>query len=255
MSFEDKKNVIKVHKVCMNCLTPGHHIIKCKSVHRCKMCQKPHHTILHIDDATASTSDHISTNTAIKLKSNCLLMTCCVLLASPNGLSIETRCFLDNASSASFISERVAQCLHLPRYFHPICVSAIIGLSNNCSCRHVSKLTVSPVNDNHPRFDVTAIVVPRVTCDLQDKLGSSFRSKLSWDHLSGLSLADPNFGTPGQIDALLGVHIFVEALLPRLSGCTGSPVAFETCFGWALAGSIENIAPSRIQGQFHSETD
>uniref|UniRef100_A0A1X7TFI7 DUF5641 domain-containing protein n=1 Tax=Amphimedon queenslandica TaxID=400682 RepID=A0A1X7TFI7_AMPQE len=71
--------------------------------------------------------------------------------------------------------------------------------------------------------------------------------------------SDPNFGIPGQIDALLGVDIFVEALLPGLwSGCTGSPVAFETRFGWALAGSVEDVTPSSQVNSYHvslSSTD
>ena len=256
MSHDDKRNVIKVNKMCMNCLTPGHQFKSCKSIHRCKRCQKPHHTMLHIDDATASTPDHISTNTAIKLKSNCLLMTCRVRFTASNGLSVEARCLLDNGSSASFISERVAQCLRLPRHFQSICVSGITGMSNNGPGRHVSRLSVSPVNDSQRRFDIAVIIVPRVTCDLQTQ---PINIKANWDHLSGLSLADPNFGIPGQIDALLGVDIFVEALLPgRRSGCAGSPVAFETCFGWALAGSVEDVTPSSQVNSYHvslSSTD
>ena len=165
-------------------------------------------------------------------------MTCRVMFTSSNGLSVEARCLLDNGSSASFISEHVAQCLRLPRHFRSVCVSGITGMSNN---RHVSRLYVSPVNNSQRRFDITAIIVPSVTCDLPTQ---PINIKTNWEHLSGLNLADPNFGIPGQIDAFLGVDIFVEALLPgRRSGCAGSPVAFKTCFGWALAGSIERLLP------------
>ena len=61
----------------------------------------------------------VSSNTAIQLKSNSLLMTCRVLVYAPDGTHIEARALLDNASSASFVSERLAQtlidCLELTR--------------------------------------------------------------------------------------------------------------------------------------------
>ena len=47
-----------------------------------------------------------------------------------------------------------------------------------------------------------------------------------WVHLDGLPLADPDFGLPGCIDALLNVDVFIDTLLrghrsgpPRVSSC------------------------------------
>ena len=61
----------------------------------------------------------VSSNTAIQLKSNSLLMTCCVLVYAPDGTHIGARALLDNASSASFVSEQLVQtiidCLELTR--------------------------------------------------------------------------------------------------------------------------------------------
>ncbi len=54
-----------------------------------------------------------------------------------------------------------------------------------------------------------------------------------------IDLADPGFG------CLLGIDIFVEAILHgRRGGPTGTPMAFETHFGWVLAGSTESCSPS-----------
>ena len=56
---------------------------------------------------------------------------------------------------------------------------------------------------------------------------------LKWEHLSGLSLADPTFGQPGRVDVLLGVDVFAEVFHEgRRTGPPTSPVAFETEFGW-----------------------
>ena len=51
------------------------------------------------------------------------------------------------------------------------------------------------------------------------------------------SIADPEFGRPDKIDLLLGVDVYAEVMLHgRRVGMTGSPTAFETSFGWVLAG-------------------
>ena len=106
-------SILKVNGLCMR---PGHFIKQCKSLHHCRKCQKPHHTLLHVDtqDTTASLlSDSkakpITSNTAAGLTSNSLLMTCHVLVDAPDGSSVEVRAILDSASSASFVSERLTQ--------------------------------------------------------------------------------------------------------------------------------------------------
>ena len=48
------------------------------------------------------------------MTSDSLLMICRVLVHGPNGSSVESRALLDSASSASFVSERLAQSLRLP---------------------------------------------------------------------------------------------------------------------------------------------
>ena len=63
---------------------------------------------------------------------------------------------------------------------------------------------------------------------------------------SGINLTDPGFGSPGKIDILLGIDVFVDVILHgRRSGLPGTPIAFETCFRWVLAGSTEccSLAP------------
>ena len=75
----------------------------------------------------------------------------------------------------------------------------------------------------------------------------------NWNHLNGLSLADPDFGRPGRIDLLHGVDIFIEALLHgRRAGSTGTPVAFETMFGWVLAGPTDQLSPENCIATHHA---
>ena len=67
--------------------------------------------------------------------------------------------------------------------------------------------------------------------------------KPTWTHLSGIKLADSDFGHPGRIDLLLDVDVYADILLHgRQSGNPGSPVAFETIFGWVLSGRTNSVA-------------
>ena len=52
MSHDGRMQVLKVNRLCTN--GAGHFKSQCKSLHRCKMCQRPHHTMLHLDSPSRS---------------------------------------------------------------------------------------------------------------------------------------------------------------------------------------------------------
>ena len=82
------------------------------------------------------------------------------------------------------------------------------------------------------QIEVEAAVLPKVTGDLRTIPVSPVTQ---WKHLSGLELADPDYGTPAQVDILLGGKVFSKAILHgRQFGPTGAPSAFKTRFGWVL---------------------
>ena len=162
-------------------------------------------------------------------------MTCRVLVFAPDGSAIEARALLDNGSTSSFISERLVQSLRLPRSQRSVCVSGIAGSMVGSTLRSIANLQISSTHSNGRKIDLTAVVLPKVTCDLPV---TPVPFDLSWTHLSGLPLADPGFGEPQRIDLLLGVDIFVDVLRHgRRTGPTGAPVAIETEFGWVVCGS------------------
>ena len=225
-----------------------HPLYVCTRFNRCRKCQKPHHTLIHDDSketlpsqsdktltsSTSSTEPMVLSHTAAGITSNTLLMTCQVLVKAPDNSSVEARALLDSASSTSFVSERLAQSLCLPRFHHNIRISGIAGLSHQSPLQSVVTFNVSPVHTTAKSLSVSAIVVPRVTCDLPVQ-PVHFDSQ--WTHLKDLKLADPDFGRPGRIDILLGIDVYTNVLLHRRrSGPLGSPIAFETMFGWVLAG-------------------
>ena len=261
MSHEKKLSYLKVNEHCLNCLKIGHFVKQCKSLNRCRKCQRAHHTLLHVDGTNVSapmfnpplnpTTDSIPSHVVMRHESDSLLMTCRILVTHPdsNGPPIEARAILDSASSASFISERLARCLCLPRSRQSTAITGVAGLSQRSHTSSVTCFSVSGVRSPHQVVKVTAVVVPRVTCDLPIH---PIKFESSWTHLSNIELADPDFGSPGRIDVLLGIDVFVEVLLHgRRTGPPNSPTAFETQFGWVLAGKTNSCTPTQQIATHH----
>ena len=159
-------------------------------------------------------------------------MTCRVLVFAPDGLTIEARALLDNGSTSSFVSECLVQSLRLPRSQCSVCVSGIARSLVGSTLRLIANFQILSTHSNGRKIDLTAVVLPKVTCDLPV---TPVPFDLSWTHLSGLPLADPGFGEPQHNDLLLGVDIFVDVLChSRRTRPTGAPVAIETEFGWVV---------------------
>ena len=68
-------SVLRSNNLCMNCFRPGHLAYNFKSVHRCKHCQRPHHTLIHKDAEAPppqpqTGSVPVTTHMTLDLKSN-----------------------------------------------------------------------------------------------------------------------------------------------------------------------------------------
>ena len=154
---------------------------------------------------TASTEPIVSSNTSAGSNvPNTLLMTCQVRIKAPDGTFIKAHALLDSGFTMSFISERIVQSCGLNRRSQCLTVSGIGGVSRKSPLNSISTFEISSLYSSQVKYSITAIVVPRVTCDLplQPVCNSS-----RWNHLLNLSLADPDFGIPGRIDLLLGADI------------------------------------------------
>ena len=59
LSHNQRLAVVKSNQLCFNCLMSGHLEQQCPSLQRCLECQKPHHTLFHLDndrDAPSTTA-------------------------------------------------------------------------------------------------------------------------------------------------------------------------------------------------------
>ena len=137
---------------------------------------------------------------------------------------------MDSGSTSSFVSERIVQSLGLLRKPQRLTVSGIGGLTHNSPLSSVSIFEFSSLYSPKAKLSITAIVVPRVTCDLPLQ---PVNNASEWKHLSNITLADPDFATPGKIDLLLGADVLLNG---RRCGPPNTLTAFETQFGWVLTG-------------------
>lgn len=263
MNRDKRMAILRNNGLCINCLKPGHFAKYCPSMNRCRKCDKSHHTLIHDDSGqspgatTLNTPtaplqtppltctslpvhnlQHVSSNASTGSNvPNTLLMTCQVQVIAPDGTSIKARALLDSGSTMSFVSERIAQSLGLRRRSQRLTVSGIGCTSSKSPLSSVSTLEISSLYSPETKYALTAIIVPRVTCDLPLQ---PVHNSSNWSHISSLPLADPDFGTPGRIDLLLGADIYADVLLyGRRCGPPGTPTAFETRFGWVLTGKTQ----------------
>ncbi len=79
---------------------------------------------------------------------------------------ITARALLDSASSASFVTERLARALNLPRSRQKTHISGVTGITTTSPLQSVASFSIITTSPPGETIDVVAIVSPIVTCDL-----------------------------------------------------------------------------------------
>ena len=68
---------------------------------------------------------------------------CYVQVKAPDGPFMKARALLDSASSASFVSERLAQALNLPRSSQTVLISGVAGLVRSSPIQSLASLKIA----------------------------------------------------------------------------------------------------------------
>jgi len=130
---------------CYNCLQPFSKSHIC-SKHACHVCNKQHHTLLHVNTQNSSASNRrpitnhnpsanewnsapaeVNTYCSLKRKptNHDLLATAIVEVKNKYNQYVPCRVLVDSASQLNFISEKCVQCLRLPRTQTPVSIQGI----------------------------------------------------------------------------------------------------------------------------------
>ncbi|XP_046391251.1 uncharacterized protein LOC124159470 [Ischnura elegans] len=248
---ERRDEARKLH-LCFNCL--GRHRFKeCKSVKRCVTCRGRHHSLLHTvtvgNDVCAAKGTEaepqlkspveangiavntLTANLAAPIHS-VILATAQVLVTGPRRVQVKARALLDNGSEVSFITEALAQLLHLPRQRTQIPLSGI-GAAEAGTALNIVQLSLYSVYSPSFCLEVKALVLPRLTNQLPTR--EIIETDLSL--FSNLQMADPLFYKPETIDLILGADVY--GLLLR-QGLQRFPhrqiIAQNTALGWVISG-------------------
>ncbi|XP_075150612.1 uncharacterized protein LOC142224708 [Haematobia irritans] len=232
LSQQERIDFAFKRKLCNNCLSPHHSKPKCKSSNTCIICQKNHHSLLHLprksdSDGTGEnlnrdamefipvnadrtheresfTESPPSSNLNSQVQANCsfnneiILLRTALVQMDLRGELFTVRALIDPGSQRTFVSERLMRLLNIP--------------------------------SRNAQFEIFGIVL----------LYTSFAIPTPHE-LEGIDLADPNFNKSAQIDLVLGndSERFINIDGIRKNVC-GNTSAYNTVFGWVLSGPTKS---------------
>ncbi|XP_011876702.1 PREDICTED: uncharacterized protein LOC105566913, partial [Vollenhovia emeryi] len=250
---QQRYSLIMKHGLCYNCLGK-HRVSECLSTRRCTKCGKKHHTTIHRkvpsgkENVSEKTASNVSTETSttpgssqvlhaainpVQASTNCILLaTAQVLLINKAGRIMKIRALIDQGSEITLISERAVQTLKLPRSQSSIPLVGVEEQTPNRT-RGITSFKITSLYDKSEEFQFSAHILTKLTSSIP----SVQIIKQYWPHFDGLHLADPQFGSPGSVDLIIGAdhyHLIIKEGLKK--GPSNTPIAQLTSFGWVLSG-------------------
>lgn len=239
LSQLQRRERVKEHRLCFNCLRSGHGIKFCRSHAKCEQCKRRHHTLLCdtstpvkpvIADGLISATTQDTSQRTTKMV---WLSTVRVFVLNWNGEAVPARALLDMGAQSNFMSERLAQQLRLrrTRVQKPLYGVGSVALT-------ASSTVTTTVKSRNSFYSSTVefLVLTNVTADYPPQSVDV----QPWNIPSDVMLADPEFNQLGKIDLLLGAEIFAELLdQGQLKLAPNLPKLFETKFGWIVSGRME----------------
>ena len=230
---EERQELVRNSGICFNCLQPGHPSRKCNSG-SCRKCGRRHNTLLHTEEkeeeVVEEVAAHLSCGTE---RSQGLLATVQVMIENGYGQISSVRSMIDGGAQASFITESCVERLGLVKRSGTI---GLLGLGNKKLQNTCGKVDLILRSDFDSKFSLSiqAYVLPQVT-----SLQPSVPVRNNWQHLKSLTLADPSFNVPKEVDMILGVDVKSEIMQGGfIKGPVGTPVAELTTFGWIIWGPV-----------------
>ncbi|XP_045463718.1 uncharacterized protein LOC123673282 [Harmonia axyridis] len=265
---------IKRHRLCSNCLRPGHSNYSCRSKYSCRFCRKKHHTLLHDNSNdtsktrihnqpssnqshthqesnlnTENISENLHTHSVASQVSHCtytILSTAILNILDRNGKTIKCRALLDSGSQSNFITKKLFDKLNLGYNSVNIPIS---GLSQNLI--NISKRATIQTQSicNNYTFKLPYLIIDKIT-------GLTPQQKIPLSHFKfpgNICLADPTFHIPSDIDMLLGAGIFFDLLsCGQIKLGKGLPILQETKLGWIISGPLSILPPASTNSSFLS---
>ncbi|XP_051173510.1 uncharacterized protein LOC127289564 [Leptopilina boulardi] len=229
LTQQERQDFVTKNRLCFNCLG-RHSAHSCQSDKRCRECNGKHHTMIHVLDSNANSTqgnNHFTTRPIV------LLATSQALLLLNSGLSHPVRILLDSGSELSFISEQLVSKLRLTRQYSNIPIVGIGGTASG-STRGIVSITLQSIY-----YDETLLLNAYILSKLSSTLPSISLNAQSIPEFKDLQLADPQYFHSSKIDIIIGADHYGQLLKPGLThGKNSSLTAQRTLFGWAILGPV-----------------
>ena len=233
-TLAERKEHVKTHNLCENCLKPGHTQSDCNSRFTCQTCAGKHNTLIHSGSAPLTTTGAIH-HLSIKKPKAKLLMTCKVMITGPTGKTMPVRALLDSGADTCSITSKVAKHLSLKQLKETVAISPF-GNNHQMICQTTS-FQLSSLLKADWTHQVMAVIVDQITGDQPREDASAVRSLTK---VKDLILADPLFDSPGRIDVLIGADVLPYVMITPEP--PSSIMTRDTVFGHAIMGTYSPSA-------------
>lgn len=253
LSINSRLAEIKRHKLCINCLKPGHLIANCKSIFNCRNCGKRHNTLLHmpvtqqvkhqesnlpsvenssnssINSQQAIASTSVANHSKLANFNQQILPTATVKILDRFNVPHECTVLLDSGSESNFMSLDLCRRLKLDTSKTNV---SILGVNHSKS--KVMESVIATIQSRINNFKVTLsfLLLPKIT----ENLPSANLDIQSINLPKNIVLADTRFHEAKMIDLLVGVDAFWDILCDQ--GELKHPYLHKTVFGFIVSGSL-----------------
>lgn len=243
----DRISAVKRLKLCLNCLRDSH--LSWQSWHckarKCIRCRKPYNSLLHLqsyntnnetttsaidlatetkgsvtdsprfqEDATSVVQNHIVSSKSIDMAQgrvanssmhSQVLLSTAVIRIKVNNVFTKCRVLLDSGSQSHFITEGLCQKLKLqPSKINHVVTGVGQTLTN---INEKVTLTIMSCYSNFS-VDINCLLLPRIT----ERLPMMSFDKNILNIPKDMLMADPNYNLSGEVEMLLGSHVFWSIL-------------------------------------------
>ena len=279
-SVQERMNTVNTSRLCRNCLSPSHIQRNCTSQNRCRMCNNPHHTMLHFERPSSASSPSGAPPSSSGSSS----------MENQRALNASSAPFTPSPPNISYSSHESTTNMHSTLTSYPAAHDALLSTvsilvldvhgswnpcralldsgsqSNYVTTSFAKKMGIEFKPANLPvvgingqtsviKYSTSAIFMSRykefsgktqclVSDDITGFLPQRPINTTKFNIPKNIFLADPDFHIPGKIDMLFGTGIFHNAQLGNTLDFPQMPMLIETKFGWTLGGDFPVTSPA-----------
>ncbi|XP_075151183.1 uncharacterized protein LOC142225292 [Haematobia irritans] len=259
MTAIQRRDVIREKGFCFNCLCTAHQRNFCPSRNKCMVCQKNHHTMVHVDTPQQQPPSVQSSTPRNRRSSN---------------VSRQIQSVPNRRSRQSHLHERLSRRLHT-HVFVPTALARVVtsngpekvrlllstgeaqttilkGLVDRLKLRTTTRenmkyctINLESYYDPQVKIQINALVQPRFHNNLP-KPTTEPSLKAIYNHIN--ELADPNFYNPVNIEIIIANDLLPGILRAGMIRTSSNmPILQSSIFGWLISGACryQRCSPAR----------